>query len=63
MSNEIVQYVSDEQDLQDWMDTYGYRSITRCAGGRVVHNMYCCLHCGSSNPSEDCLAPKPKSKS
>lgn len=34
-----------------------YMSLGRCVGGRVVSPTHMCPHCGSTDPSERCLAP------
>ena len=56
----VNKFKSERADLIEWVDTYG--DIKRCAGGRIIHRTYCCLHCGSSDPNEDCGVPKPEYK-
>lgn len=57
---DIKKFKSDDDDLMDWVNQYA--DIRRCAGDRIVHRMYCCLHCGSCDPTEECLSPKPEQK-
>lgn len=51
-----ISKAQDTRDLQAMVEAYLDRK--RCIGGRVVHPQYCCLHCGSSDPSEVCHAQK-----
>ncbi len=49
----------DKQDKNDLMElVYTYLDYKRCAGDRLVHGHYCCIHCGSSEPDTECEAPK-----
>ena len=48
---------SRQNDINHLANTYGdYRS---CRGGRLVHSSYCCTHCGSVDPGNECYAPDP----
>jgi hypothetical protein len=30
-------------------------STTECAKGRIINTQFCCAHCSSSDPEEECL--------
>jgi len=43
------------QDQKDRLALcHTYIDPKRCVGNRLVHSKYCCLHCGSDNPSGHC---------
>lgn len=46
----------EERDRQTLLETYAPK-MNYCAGGRLVHEMYTCLHCGSQDPSTECGQP------
>jgi hypothetical protein len=46
-----------KERLELW---YTYGSERSCYGGHLVHANYCCLHCGSSDPDNECLKEKVK---
>ena len=56
----MTKFKSDEQDLANLRNTYDPTWI-RCAGGRLIHPGYICLHCGSQDPQRECDSPKPES--
>lgn len=35
-----------------------YLNLTRCKGGRILNQGYCCPWCGSTDPQEDCGKPR-----
>jgi hypothetical protein len=58
--NQIRKFRSRQNDILHLADVYG--DFRTCIGGRAGHANYCCTHCGSVNPAEECYAPDPERK-
>ena len=58
--NYPIRFTTEKADLKRLEDAYSNYRV--CKGGRIVHGMYCCLHCGSTDPSDECYSPRPDKK-